>query len=276
VSQSALSLVGLDQLELPDVQAEVPAVPIAVDEAGIADLRYPISVHLADGNSYETVATTSFAADVASDTRGVHMSRFVETLHNWRARIGVPTLSDLLAELSNRLAAQDVVVKFEFPLFLERVGPVSGAAALVCYDCSLEGRLQSDVTHCTLTTRVPVTSLCPCSREISDYGAHNQRGSIETSVNFEMILGVKPLDFGDLIRAAEEAGSAPIYTLLKRTDERHVTMQAYENPAFVEDIARAVAAALKHDLRVRVGRVRVVNEESIHAHNAFATIKWTH
>jgi GTP cyclohydrolase I len=276
MSRPALSLAGLDQLELPDVQAEAPAIPIVVDEAGISDLRYPLSVHLADGNSYQTVATTSFAASVPADTRGVHMSRFVETLHDWRARIGVETLSALLADLSNRLGAQDVVARFEFPLFLERVGPVSGGAALVCYDCSLEGRLHSDATHCTLTTRVPVTSLCPCSREISDYGAHNQRGSIETSVSFEMIDGVEPLDFDDLIRAAEEAGSAPIYTLLKRTDERHVTMQAYENPAFVEDITRAVAAALKPDRRIRVGRVRVVNEESIHAHNAYATIKWNH
>jgi GTP cyclohydrolase IB len=276
VSQPTLSLAGLDPLELPDVQSEAPAIPIVLDEAGIADLRYPITVQLADGTSYPTVATTSFAASVAADIRGVHMSRFVETLHDWRDRIAVRTLAALLSHLGNSLAAQAVVARFEFPLFLERVAPASGGRALVGYDCSLEGRLHSRGTDCTLTTRVPITSLCPCSREISDYGAHNQRGSIETSVFFELIDTVRPLDFSDLIATGEEAGSAPIYSLLKRTDERYVTMQAYENPAFVEDITRAVAAALKSDSRIRKGRVRVVNEESIHSHNAYAAIGWTH
>jgi GTP cyclohydrolase I len=275
VSQPALSLAGLGSLELADVQAEAPAIPTVVDEAGIADLRYPITVHLVDGSSCPTVATTSFAANVPADTRGVHMSRFVETLHDWHRRIGVHTLPALLADLGLRLAAEAVVAKLDFPLFLERTGPVSGADALVAYECSLEGRLQSGATSCTLMTRVPITSLCPCSREISDYGAHNQRGSVETSVSFDL-TEAQSLDFNDLIRTAEEAGSAPIYTLLKRTDERYVTMRAYENPAFVEDITRAVAAALKPDPRIRVGRVRVVNEESIHNHNAYAAIKWTH
>jgi GTP cyclohydrolase FolE2 len=123
---------------------------------------------------------------------------------------------------------------------------------------------------------VPITSLCPCSREISDYGAHNQRGSIEISVSFDLMSEAEPLDFGDLITAAEAAGSAPIYSLLKRTDERYVTMRAYENPAFVEDITRAVASALRADVRIRAGRVRVVNEESIHSHNAYAAIRWAH
>jgi GTP cyclohydrolase IB len=275
VSQPALSLASLDPLELPDVQAEAPAIPIVVDEAGIADLRYPITVHLADGTCYPTVANTSFAASVRADARGVHMSRFVEILHEWHRRIGVQALSALLADLSDRLSADAVVAKLEFPLFLERSAPVTSGSALVGYECSLEGRLGADAMGCTLTTRVPITSLCPCSREISDYGAHNQRGTIEASVSFALSNDVEPLDFSDLIGVAEEAGSAPIYALLKRTDERYVTMQAYENPAFVEDITRAVAAALRPDTRIRVGSVRVVNEESIHAHNAYAAIKWT-
>jgi GTP cyclohydrolase I len=275
VSQPALSLAGLDPIHLPDVQAEAPAIPIVLDEGGIADLRYPLTVHLGDGSSHPTVATTSFAASVAADTRGIHMSRFVEILHDWHKRISVQTLSALLADVADRLAAEAVVAKLEFPLFLERTGPVSGRPALVGYDCSLEGRLETGATCCTLTTRVPITSLCPCSREISDYGAHNQRGSIETSVSFDLSDTVQPLDFSDLIGIAEGTGSAPIYSLLKRTDERYVTMQAYENPAFVEDITRAVVAALKPDPRIRAGRVRVVNEESIHSHNAYAAIKWT-
>jgi GTP cyclohydrolase IB len=274
VSQRARSLARVDSLELPDVQAEAPAIPLVVDEAGIADLRYPLTVLLANGTSYRTVANTSFAASVPADTRGVHMSRFVEVLHLWHERIGVKTLPALLADLAERLAADAVVAKLAFPLFLERAAPMSAGAALVGYDCTLEGRLAADAMICTLTSRVPITSLCPCSREISDYGAHNQRGTIEVSITCPLFEAVEPLDFSELIEVTEEAGSAPIYALLKRADERYVTMQAYENPAFVEDITRAVAAALKPDRRIRSGRVRVVNEESIHAHNAYAAIKW--
>jgi GTP cyclohydrolase FolE2 len=278
VSQPALSLAGPrpDRLDLPDVQAEAPSSPLALDEAGITDLRYPITLQQADGSAHPTVATASFAASVAADTRGVHMSRFVETLHDWHDRIAIRTLSRLLADLRDRMDAGSVVARLDFPLFLEREAPVSGGSALVAYDCSLKGRLDERSTSCVLTTRVPITSLCPCSREISDYGAHNQRGSIEIRVSFDLSTETEPLDFVDLITAAEEAGSAPIYSLLKRTDERYVTMQAYENPAFVEDITRAVALALRPDPRIHAGRVRVVNEESIHSHNAYAAIKWAH
>jgi GTP cyclohydrolase I len=276
VSQPALSLAGAEPRNLPDVQAEAPAIPLLLDEAGVSDLRYPITVHLVDGSAHPTVATTSFAASVPVDTRGVHMSRFVETLHDWRNRIAVDTFPGLLADLAERVAAETVVARIEFPLFLERTGPVSGGEAFVAYDCALVGRLRSGATSLSLTVRVPITSLCPCSREISDYGAHNQRGSIEVDANCGLSNVGHPLDLSDLIAATETAGSAPIYTLLKRPDERHVTMQAYENPAFVEDITRAVAATLQPDLRIREGRVQVVNEESIHSHNAYAAIQWTH
>jgi GTP cyclohydrolase I len=275
VSQPALSLAPVDPYELPDVQAEAPAIPIVLDEAGIADLRYPLVVQLTDGTSHATVATAALAVSVPPETRGVHMSRFVEVLHEWRERIGVDTVAALLADVADRLSSDAVVAKLAFPLFLERNAPVSGGRALVSYDCSLEGRLAAGAARCTLGTRVPITTLCPCSREISDYGAHNQRGTIELDVSFDLAKDVRPIDFGDLIHIAEEAGSAPIYSLLKRTDERSVTMQAYENPAFVEDIARAVAVELQRGKRIRAGRVRVVNEESIHTHNAYAAVRWT-
>ncbi len=275
MSQPALSLAGVDHFDLPDVQAEPPAISIVVDEAGVTDLRYPVTIELADGGSHPTVANASFAASVPAHVRGVHMSRFVESLDDWHTRLGVRTLSALLHDLRGRLEADAVVARLEFPLFLRRTGPVTGKGALVGYDCSLEGHLVRDKEDRTLTARVAITSLCPCSREISDYGAHNQRGVIEATVNVDPPNAAEPFDFSDLIGATREAGSAPIYSLLKRTDERYVTMQAYENPAFVEDIARAVVAALQSDQRIRAGRVRVVNEESIHAHNAYAAIKWT-
>ena len=272
MSQPALSLANSTP-ELPDVQAEAPAIPLLLNEAGVSDLRYPLTVELADGSKHATVATVSLAASVAADARGVHMSRFVEVLHNWRSDIAIARVPALLAELAERTSAEEVLVRFEFPLFLERSGPASGGTALVAYDCVVEARLALDTTV-RLTVRVPVTSLCPCSREISDYGAHNQRGTVEISVHTAPHGALGTIDLRELIAAAEAAGSAPIYTLLKRSDERLLTMQAYENPAFVEDITRTVAAGLKEDRRISRGRVQVVNEESIHSHNAYAAIAW--
>ncbi len=274
VNQSALALVSVDPANLPDVQAEAPAIAMLVNEAGIADLRYPVTVHLGDGTSHATVANASIAASVPSNVRGVHMSRFVECLHDWHKRLGVATFPEFLLDVAERCASNAVVARLEFPLFLERTAPVSSSGAFVAYDCMIEGKRADGATSCTLLARVPITSLCPCSREISDYGAHNQRGAIEATVSIDL-TSTRLLDLIDVIEIAEEAGSAPIYSLLKRTDERYVTMQAYENPAFVEDIARAVAAALRGDNSVAAGSVRVVNEESIHAHNAYAAIKWT-
>ena len=274
MSRPALALVGLEADDLPDVQAEVPAIAIALDEAGITGLRYPVTIHLTNGTTQATVGKVSIAANVASGTRGVHMSRFVECLHAWHRQISVATFADLLADIAERSAATSVVARLDFPIFLERSAPVSGNGALVAYDCAIVGRLTEDGSSCELITRIPITSLCPCSREISDYGAHNQRGAIEASV----IINRTPeqdLDFVDVIELAGQSGSAPIYSLLKRTDERYVTMQAYENPAFVEDIARAVAVALQDDVRIVAGRIRVVNEESIHAHDAYAAVNWT-
>src|SRR5579864_369847 len=205
MSQPALSLADSDSRELPDVQAEAPAIPLLLDEAGISDLRYPITVHLADGSAHPTVATTSFAASVPVDTRGVHMSRFVETLHDWRGRIAVDALPGLLSDLAERVDAETVMARIEFPLFLERRGPVSGGGAFVAYDCALEGRLHAGAYYLSVTVRVPITSLCPCSREISDYGAHNQRGSIEVSANVGLRDVGDSLDLTDLIAATEAA-----------------------------------------------------------------------
>jgi GTP cyclohydrolase I len=267
------SVPAIGNAALPDIQAEAPAIELALQEAGITGLRYPITVHLRDGSQHHTVASVSWAASVASDVRGVHMSRFVELLHARRSRISVETMPALLEETRERLGATGALATFAFPLFLERTAPVTEEAAFVAYDCVLEGQLSLDATSGALTTLVPIKSLCPCSREISDYGAHNQRGNVEMRVTFDLNHG-EGLDFTDLIAAAEEAGSARIYSLLKRADERYVTMQAYDNPAFVEDIVRSVAASLQPDSRIAHGRVRVVNEESIHSHNAYASVAW--
>ena len=183
------------------------------------------------------------------------------------------TLPDILVDLRKRLDAEEAHIEVAFTYFVTKTAPVSGAPAKVGCDCILKGISKGPTNDLVLSVTVPITTLCPCSKEISDYGAHNQRGYVTMEVRpkprkggWELIL------IEDLIAIAERSGSAPVYALLKRTDERFVTMQAYNNPVFVEDVVRNAAALLRADKRVSSFTVKVVNHESIHDHNAFATI----
>ena len=209
--------------------------------------------------------------------KGTHMSRFIEVLEEHRGEVTMRTMPMILKDLRSRLDAETARVEVDFPYFLERAAPVSGVTGLMDYHCSFVGESNGDHEQFVLGVHVPVTSLCPCSKAISDYGAHNQRGTIVTEVR-----SVKPpTDPGDwiwieeLVEIAERSGSCPVYPLLKRPDERYVTMHAYDNPVFVEDMVRNVAVALQADARVGWFRVQATNVESIHNHNAFARIEWT-
>jgi GTP cyclohydrolase I len=261
---------------LPDVQSRPDDRGVALDDVGVRDIRYPIAVLERGGGVQKTVATISLSVSLPHDVRGTHMSRFVEALHAHRGELTVRTLPDLLADLRHRLKAERARAEISFPYFIEREAPASGARAYVDYDCAFVA--EADAARCdfTLVVRVPVTSLCPCSKEISDYGAHNQRGEVRIelkSVSDEMgtpaIVWIE-----ELVDVAEAAGSSPVYTLLKRSDERELTMRAYDRPVFVEDIVRSVAAALQQDERVAAFRVEAVNQESIHNHDAFAHVSW--
>lgn len=258
----------LTATSLEDVQGQVDTRGIAIDEVGICDLRYPVEVAGRRGTQ-STVATVHATVGLPADARGTHMSRFLEHLAE---RLGPldPQSCALLAEgLCNRLESSEATIGFAFSYFIEREAPVSGLRGLVDLDATLEATA-SDTTTVRLGVSIPVTSLCPCSREISDYGAHNQRGNVEINV---VCRPGEWVSFEDLVDVADAAASAPIFSLLKRVDERAVTMTAYENPAFVEDIARDVVLALKADRRVSAYTVRVINQESIHNHNAIATIR---
>jgi GTP cyclohydrolase I len=261
---SAVAAVGLADVQgLPDQRG------IAIDEVGIADLRFPMRIAARDGGARHTVASVAMDVNLAANVRGTHMSRFLEVLGAADEPVTAAALHRLAETVRVRLGGTRARIDVAFPFFLDRAAPVSGLRAPVDY----EGRIAAHAGETALvdiTVRVPVTSLCPCSREISDYGAHNQRGHIELEV------ACSPDDvpwLEDLVDVAEAAASAPIYALLKRGDERHVTMQAYENAAFVEDMARDAALALRRDSRVRRFRASVTNQESIHNHNAVATIR---
>ena len=258
---------------MPDVQNQNDLRGIAIDKVGVNDLRYPITVLDPQNGKQDVAATISMSVSLPHHFKGTHMSRFIEVLNEYRGELTMRTIPALLARMRERLEADTAHIEVAFTYFLERSAPVTGARGLMDYQCKFSGQLDSVASDFVLEVTVPVASLCPCSREISDYGAHNQRGHVKLEVrnapNTEVIW------IEDLVAIAEKSASAPVYPLLKRADERFVTMQAYDNPAFVEDIARAAAAQLMSDPRLEWFRVGITNFESIHNHNAFANISWT-
>lgn len=266
-----------DRRPLEDVQGRRDARGIDINQAGVRDLRYPITVLDRARGEQQTVASLSMSVGLPERFKGTHMSRFVEALEEHRGEITMRTLPAILRELRGRLDAESARVKAKFPYFLKREAPVSGSKALMDYDCFFLGESSGRDDEFILGVRVPVTSLCPCSKAISDYGAHNQRGYVTIEIRPRRTMGGEPelVWIEELVEVGERSGSAPVYPLLKRPDERHVTMQAYDNPVFVEDIVRNVAEELRGDARISWFRVHAVNQESIHNHNAFAEIEWT-
>jgi GTP cyclohydrolase I len=262
---------------LEDVQNRGDGRRIAIDQVGVSDLRYPISVLDREREKQQTVARLSLAVNLPHHFKGTHMSRFVEALDEHRGEITMRTLPAILRDLKERLKAESARVEVAFPYFLERTAPVSGARALMDYECSFIGEANGSLEDFVLGVKVPVMTLCPCSKAISDYGAHNQRGYVTMDVRSRRSEDGQPelIWIEELVEVAERSASAPVYPLLKRPDERHVTMQAHDNPVFVEDVVRNVAARLQDDIRVSWFRVHAENHESIHNHSAFARIEWT-
>lgn len=259
-------------MTLDDVQGRPDTRGIAVDEAGVTGLRYPIAASDRDGAKQETIGEATMAVAVPSEVKGTHMSRFVEILHEHATEISAATLPVILDELCQRLAASQARLQIRATYFRERVAPVSRARSLMGYDVTWSATTDGATVRLDLGAQVPVTSVCPCSKAISDYGAHNQRGHI--TIRARQAREAEQLWIEDLIDVAESSASAPVYPLLKRPDERHVTMQAFDNPVFVEDMARTVTQKLRDDPRIVAFSVQAANDESIHDHAAFASIEW--
>lgn len=260
---------------LEDVQSRPDHHLIPLDQVGVTGLRYPIVVLDRDRGKQETVADVTLAVDLDADLKGAHLSRFLEVLEEHAGEVTQHTIPDILADLRRRLGASRARLEVSFPYFLDRAAPVTGARAIMDYQCRFEAEAGADGLDFVLTVRVPVTSVCPCSKAISDYGAHNQRGFISMAVRTRERSGNSGLVWiEELIEVAESSASAPVYPLLKRPDERYVTMLAFDNPVFVEDMARGVAACLQADKRVSWFSVEALNDESIHNHAAFARVTW--
>jgi GTP cyclohydrolase IB len=256
-----------------DVQSMRDDRRLEIEQAGVSDLRYPIIVLDRRQEKQHTIARISMSVGLPHHLKGTHMSRFLEILHEDRAELTIRTLPALLQKVKHRLDAETARIEARFPYFIEKSAPATGAKSLMDYECTFAGEVNGGAMDFVLSVRVPVTSLCPCSKAISDYGAHNQRGFIEIDVRSVLAAGEPELIWiEELVDVAERSASAPIYPLLKRPDERFVTMQAFENPVFVEDMVRNVGTKLRDDRRVAWFRVKATNEESIHNHSAFAEL----
>ncbi len=252
---------------LRDMQMERDTRNIAIDKVGVKDIHYPIVVMDKNKDRQHTVARINMYVDLPHHFKGTHMSRFIEILNQYRGEITMRNMGSILQEMKDRLDADCAHLEMEFPYFIEKQAPVSGARSLMEYRCRLSGTLDVRKDF-VLGVEVPMTSLCPCSKEISLRGAHNQRSAVRVEIRSQIFIWIE-----DLISWVEECGSAPVYSLLKREDEKAVTEQAYDNPMFVEDVVRAVTEKLKGIHGIRWFRVECENFESIHNHSAYALVE---
>lgn len=260
-----------------DIQNNRDSRRTPIDQVGVSDLRYPIIVLDQKQERQQTIAQISMSVSLPHHFKGTHMSRFVEILNHHRGEITMRTLPEILHDLKEKLKAESARIEVSFPYFFERAAPVSKAAGLMDYDCTFVGESTASGDDFVFGVSVPVTSLCPCSKAMSEASAHNQRGyvTIDVRTTKDVNGDMQFIWIEELIEIAEQASSAPVYSLLKRVDEKFVTDQAYANPVFVEDIVRNVAVKMKQDPRVSWFQVRAVNHESIHNHSAFARVEWT-
>ncbi|MDG1358087.1 MAG: GTP cyclohydrolase FolE2 [Akkermansiaceae bacterium] len=255
--------------ELTDTQNEMDDRKIAIDRVGVKALKFPLEVRNKDGSTQRTVATTALAVDLPHQFKGTHMSRFVEVLNSHGNCLDVREMTAIPEELLGRLEARKAHVEFRFPFFRSKPAPVTQISGVMDYEVVFEAESDIEGNHdFILTVIVPVATLCPCSKAISERGAHNQRGTVTYSVRFK-----EPIWIEDLIDLVEASASCELYSLLKRPDEKAVTERAYDNPVFVEDLVRNVAARSNAQDNIVWYRVEAENYESIHNHNAYAVVE---
>jgi GTP cyclohydrolase I len=259
---------------LADIQDSADERGIDIDQVGVCDLRYPITVLDRANGKQRVAATFSLSVSLPRHFKGTHMSRFIEVLVDHDGEVTMRTLPGILEDLKTRLDATTARVEVSFPYFVEKAAPVSGLKAPMDYECFFQAESNGHMSDFVVGVKVPVKSLCPCSKAISDYGAHNQRGIVTLRVKPGSDSSGTPelIWIEELIEIAEKSASAPVYPLLKREDERFITMQAYDNPVFVEDVVRNVTRHLSEDKRIVWFEIRVVNHESIHNHSVFAVV----
>ncbi|WP_243370399.1 GTP cyclohydrolase FolE2 [Geotalea sp. SG265] len=252
---------------MPDMQKSRDNRNIPIGKVGVKDISYPIVVMDKNKSIQHTVARINMYVDLPHHFKGTHMSRFIEILNVYREEIALDKMEAMLEKMKEKLGASTAHLEIEFPYFIEKQAPASGAKSLMEYTCEFSASLSSHFDF-VLGIKVPVTSLCPCSKELSRYGAHNQRSIMTVKVRYREFIWIE-----DLIEIVEGCGSSPVYSLLKREDEKLVTERAYENPKFVEDMVREATQKLLAIDNITWFSVEAENFESIHKHSAYAAIE---
>ena len=254
---------------IPDVQGSVDTRELAINKVGIKDIRHPVLVKDRSEGTQHTIATFNMFVFLPHQFKGTHMSRFVKILNDHEKEISYTSFSEMLKEMAILLEAESGYIEMSFPYFVNKKAPISGVESLLDYEVSLIGETNSGVSSTRIKVQVPVTSLCPCSKSISDYGAHNQRSHVTLDAKTNGFIWIE-----ELIDVIEKQASCELYGLLKRPDEKYVTERAYDNPKFVEDIVRDIAGELNKDDRIRQYILESENFESIHNHSAYALIEF--
>ncbi|MEO0515617.1 MAG: GTP cyclohydrolase FolE2 [Planctomycetota bacterium] len=254
---------------MPDVQGSADRRNVAIDKVGVKDIRYPITLSTPDGGQQSTVANVNMYVALPHHQKGTHMSRFLEVLNKHHESISSKDIMDVCHDMKGRLEAEEAHLELSFPYFINKKAPVSGMPGKLDIEVSFECASNSHDDF-ILGIKVPATSLCPCSKKISDYGAHNQRCIMEAKVRF---AAGSTMWIEELFDIVEKCASTQVFAVLKRPDEKFVTEDAYDNPKFVEDIVRDLAIALDGEDRIAWFSVDSENFESIHNHNAYAYIE---
>lgn len=248
-----------------DVQNQRDTREVALLKVGVKGLEYPIRVLDKVKKIQYTTASVDLYANVPQHFKGTHMSRFIEVFHEYREDISMHRFLDMLGHVRSALEAESTFGQVSFPFFIEKAAPVSGFMSMMSYKCKYSGRVESYGRQFTVTISVPITTVCPCSKAISERGAHNQRGIVTVNLELGPFFWIE-----DIIAIVEECASSPVYSLLKREDEKYITEQAYDNPKFVEDVVRDVYTSIRDLKKFPFFSVEAETYESIHNHNAFA------
>tara|TARA_B100001013_G_scaffold223734_1_gene136837 strand:+ start:390 stop:1214 length:825 start_codon:yes stop_codon:yes gene_type:complete len=253
--------------KIPDIQGLADTRNLPINKVGIKDILHPIIIKQRSGNKQSTIAQFNMYVDLPHDFKGTHMSRFVQILNQHEEQITVHSFKEMMEEMCELLEAKSGHIEMSFPYFINKAAPVTKVKSLLDYNVTFIGEIKDNDTSLKVKVLIPVTSLCPCSKKISSYGAHNQRSHVTVTVTINDFIWIE-----ELIDVVEQEASSELYGLLKRPDEKFVTELAYDNPKFVEDMVRDIAVHLDKDERVMEYIVESENFESIHNHSAYAQI----
>ncbi len=249
-----------------DIQNLNDTRKVTIDKVGVKGVKYPIIVEDRANETQHTIADLDIFVELPHQHRGTHMSRFIEVLNEYHQRNVISEIENFVQEIKKRLDADSAFVNINFPYFISKAAPVSGITSLMSYDCFFMASHQDDF-EMKIGVKVPITTVCPCSKEISEYGAHNQRSIVTVIIKYSEYVWLE-----EIIDIVEAAASCEVYSLLKRSDEKYVTEKGYDNPKFVEDIVRDIVVELKKDQRILEYSVESENFESIHNHSAYASV----